>query len=194
MNWRLVLFIVFAATTIDHCSAAAQDATGAASPAGTNDLIRQRCVVCHNTAKPLGGLNLQLFDAAKPDPAVALMMSIKVSKDGAMFAAGDPAPSTATIEEFLRLTRASAVQSESVSGPWTIDLQTDPRAPDRGHAVVVAYRRSASGEVRLTCNATKRLFEVTPSQPRPDFQGLSPIMRAVFTWCLDGLADSEVKK
>src|SRR5262245_44694653 len=53
----------------------------AMSAAETNGLIRSRCVVCHNTLNLLGGLNLELYDAVKPDPGVALMMSIKVSKD-----------------------------------------------------------------------------------------------------------------
>jgi hypothetical protein len=114
------------------------------------------------------------------------MMSVKVSKDAAMFAAGDPAPSTAIIDSFLRAIGASAVQSESVSGLWTIDLQPDPRDPSRGHAVVVAHKRSDTGEVRLTCNATKRQFEATPIQPQPDFHELSPILHGVFTWCLEG--------
>ena len=150
------------------------------SAADTNDLIRRRCVACHNTAKPFGGLNLQLFDATTPDPAVALMMSVKVGKDGAMFAAGDPAPTNATIDEFIRVLSAYAIQRESVSGPWAVDLQDDP---GRGHSLVVARKRSDTGEVRLTCHGATRKFEVTPSQPLTDFEGLSPTLRDLFAWC-----------
>lgn len=172
---------------VRHARAAVQG--GVATPptmsaADTNDLIRRRCVVCHNQQTPLGGLNFQLFDATTPDPGVALMMSIKVSQDGALFAAGDPVPNKATIDEFVRVTRKSADQG--ASGPWTIDLQVDPRTKDRGYSWVVAQRRSDAGEVRLTCNGATRQFETTPPQPQPDFEGLSPILRGVFAWCIEG--------
>src|SRR5262245_2598297 len=131
-----VLTVTLLAGTARHVRGAAQsDATSPSmSPVEANDLIRRRCVVCHNTAKPLGGLNFQLFNASDPDPAVALMISIKVSQDGALFAAGEPAPGRATIDEFVRVMRASADQS--ASGPWTIDLQVDPRTKARGHSWV----------------------------------------------------------
>ena len=164
----------------------AQDATPPTvmSAADANALIGRRCVVCHNAAKPLGGLNYQLFDAAKPDPAVALMISIKVSRDDAMSAADSARPSQATIDEFVRLMRALADQS--ASGPWTIDLQVDPRAPNRGHSLVVADKRSDMGDLRLTCNGRTRQFEAMPSQPPADLEGLSPTLRGVFAWCLGG--------
>lgn len=154
------------------------------SVADANDLIRRRCVVCHNAAKPLGGLNFELFDAAKPDPAVALMISIKVSRDDAMSAADAARPSQTTIDEFVRVMRAWADQS--TSGPWTIDLQVDPRAPNRGHSLVVADKRLDMGDVRLTCNGRTRRFEAMPSQPQADLAGLSPTLRGVFSWCLGG--------
>jgi hypothetical protein len=153
------------------------------SAADTNDLIGRRCVVCHNAAKPLGGLNLQTFDAAKPDPAVALMMSVKVGKDGAMSAAGNPQPNQATIDEFLRVLTTYSVQNESVSGPWTVDLQVDPRTPNRGHALVIAHKRSDAGAVRLTCNGATRQLDVSPTQATKDFEGLSPTLRDLFAWC-----------
>ncbi len=156
-------------------------ASPAMSPSDVNDLIRRRCVVCHNTAKPLGGLNLQLFDATQPDPAVALMMSVKVDMDGALFAAGKPVPSAATIDEFLRALRASATQS----GPWTVSLES---ALGRGHALVVARTHSAAGEARFTCNGATRTFESTPTQGQPAFEGLSPTVQNVFTWCLAAAA------
>ncbi len=165
--------------------AAAQEAVAppAMLASDINDLLRRRCVVCHNTAKPLGGLNLQLFDAAQPDPAVALMMLVKVDMDGAMFAAGKPVPSTATIDEFLRALRGT--QSEGVPGPWTVTLES---APGRGHALVVARKHSAAGEVRVTCNGATRTFESTPTQLPPNFEGLSPTVQNVFTWCLAATA------
>jgi len=181
----LVVAVAFSVGTVRHVRAFGQDVTPPAmSAAEANDLIHRRCVVCHNTKAPLGGLNFQLFDAVKPDPAVALMMSIKVSQDGALFAAGNPAPDRATIDEFVRVMRASADQS--ASGPWSVDLQVDPRTKNRGHSWVVAVRQSDAGEVRLTCNGATRQFEVTPTQPQPDFQGLSLTLRGMFAWCLEG--------
>src|SRR5262245_9214637 len=50
-----------------------------------NDLVQKRCVPCHSGARPKGGLLLEQFDAAAPDPAVARMMLIKIERDGAIF-------------------------------------------------------------------------------------------------------------
>jgi hypothetical protein len=151
------------------------------SPAEANDLIRRRCVVCHSAQMPLGGLNFQLFDAAKPDPAVALMASIKVSRDNALFAAGNPVPDRATIDEFVRVMRASADQS--ASGPWTIDLQA---RTNTGHSWVVAEKQSDAGKVQLTCDGKTRQFEATPARARPDLEGLSPTLQGIFKWCSEG--------
>src|SRR5262245_59134205 len=92
-------------------SVSAQEASSLTmTPGETNELVQRRCVVCHNAEKPLGGLSLQQFDAAKPDAGLALMMSVKVSEDGALFAAGNPIPDQATINEFVRTMRAFAAQ------------------------------------------------------------------------------------
>ena len=174
--------VTFSVGSARHARAFAQEVSAPAmSPADTNDLIRRRCVVCHSAAKPLGGLNFQLFDAAKPDPAVALMMSIKVSQDNALFAAGNPIPDRATIDAFVRVMRASADQS--ASGPWTIDLQA---RTNTGHSWVVARKLSDAGEVLLTCDGKTRRFEATPAQPQPDFRGLSPTLQGIFEWCIEG--------
>jgi hypothetical protein len=169
--------------TVGHLRASDQQGD-ALSADDTNDLIRRRCVLCHSTANARGGLNLQLFDAHQPDAAVALMISVKVGKDGAMFAAGDPPPSRATVDEFVRVMARYAAQNGPLSGSWTIDLQADPAAVSRGHSVVLARKQSDAGEVRMTCNGAVRKFESTHAQPPITFEGLSPALRSVFTWCL----------
>ena len=110
------------------------------------------------------------------------MMSVKVSRDGAMAAAGNPTPGKASIDEFLRVMSTFAIQDKS--GPWTIDLQVDPRTPARGHSLLVAHRRSDAGDVRLTCNGATRQLDVSPMHSPIDFEGLSPTVHNVFAWCL----------
>src|SRR5579872_5966926 len=61
-----------------------------------NELVRQRCAPCHSGATPKGGLLLEHFDAAAPDPAVARLMLIKIARDAAIMAAGKPVPDDTT--------------------------------------------------------------------------------------------------
>jgi hypothetical protein len=177
-----------------HVRAANQEPVAPSmSPADANDLIRRRCVVCHTAAMPSGGINFQLFDAASPDPGVALMISVKVTQDGAMSAAGGPRLNQSTIDEFVRMMRAFAVQRDDASRQWTIDLQVDPLTPKGDHSVVVAHKRSDAGEVQMTCNGVTRhsKIEFAPADPHTphiatDFDGLSPMIRQIFAWCIAG--------
>jgi hypothetical protein len=56
-----------------------------------NALLQKYCTVCHKDAHMNGGLSLEHFDAAHPDPGVAAMLASKL-KAKAMGAAGIPLP------------------------------------------------------------------------------------------------------
>ncbi len=81
----------------------------AAMPASAqNKLVKQYCEVCHTDAVRNGGLSLESYDAAKPDPTLAAMILSKLN-DGAMGAAGNGVPDKAAQEAWLTATREQAV-------------------------------------------------------------------------------------
>jgi hypothetical protein len=159
------------------------------SVAEQNEITRTRCAVCHTDAKPLGGLSLEHFDAAQPDPALARMMLVKIKDDGAITASGAPKPPPETYDAFM-----SALQSYALRPPadprWTVQLNADPAMPNRGHSVVTARAELPSGHIVLTCNGASRHAEMTTTAKSGeaagsiDFDGLSPTVRAIFSWCL----------
>ena len=159
------------------------------SVADQNEITRTRCAVCHTDAKPLGGLSLEHFDAANPDPALARMMLVKIKDDGAITASGAPKPPPETYDAFISAL-ASYAARPSVDPRWIVDLAADPTTPKRGHAVVTARAAFPSGSVVLTCNGASRHAEITTAGKTGeasgaiDFEGLSPTVRAIFSWCL----------
>jgi hypothetical protein len=152
-------------------AAAGQDAVpvarGGMPVAQQNDLVKKRCVMCHSHAQRKGGLSLEAFDAANPDPSIARMMSVKVADDGAMTAAGAPAPDRETVDAFLSALSAATRRTASVSNGWAVDLTLDPLTPGGGHAFVTARaiqevplpvdpRASAVYQLTLSCNGAVR--------------------------------------
>jgi cytochrome c551/c552 len=110
--WTLA---ALAGTTV---SAAA--ASGAMPAAQQNALVQQYCVVCHTDAIKNGGLSLEHFDAARPDPGVAAMIVSKLN-GGALGASGQPVPDQSTQNALLR-----ALTSEGAgSDKWTVAQITD---------------------------------------------------------------------
>lgn len=101
----------------DVPAGASRPAAAALSPRQVNDVVGKRCVVCHRGTRPAGGLSMEQFDAAAPDPHLAALMLVKITKDGALFAAGEPIP-----DEFTQssVTAALARASEHVAADgWT---------------------------------------------------------------------------
>src|SRR5437899_991118 len=77
-------------------------------PAEQNQLIAKFCTVCHTEATPSGGLSLEHFDAAHPDPSLTAMLRSK-AKNGAFGAAGvKPIPDLDTQDAFY-----AALEAES---------------------------------------------------------------------------------
>ena len=86
-----------------------------------NALVQKYCAVCHNDAHLNGGLSLQHFDAAHPDPGVAVMLVSKL-KARAMGAAGIPLPDKATQDAL-----ESALAAEAAgAGAWTVNRTPNP--------------------------------------------------------------------
>ncbi len=119
-------------------------ASGGAMPAAQETaLVQKYCAVCHSDAHMNGGLSLEHFDAAHPDPGVAAMLVSKLTnglspkqvaawehdpsgaamiagkmKVGAMGAAGLPVPDRATQDALVSALSADAAGYSE----WTVSL------------------------------------------------------------------------
>ncbi len=92
-------------------------ASDAMPVAQQNALVLKHCAVCHNDAHKQGGLSLEHFDAAHPDPSVAAMMLSKVRDGGAMSAASIPMPDKTTQDALVSALTAEAIGASA----WTVN-------------------------------------------------------------------------
>ena len=89
-------------------------------PSQQNALVAQYCTVCHTDAIRNGGLSLEHFDAARPDPGVAAMIVSKL-KGNALGASGQPLPDRTT-QDALQ----SALTDESIGADrWAFHHDPD---------------------------------------------------------------------
>jgi hypothetical protein len=126
-----------------------------------NTLVKRYCAVCHTDAADNGGLSLEHYDSAKPDPALAAIIRSTLN-NGAMGAACNGVPDKTTQHAWLESTREQAVgatdwfvsrQGGVVSASIVRDVP--PRKPESTDAPV--YRvtifcnpSTGAGEMKLT--------------------------------------------
>jgi hypothetical protein len=156
----------FAAAGLMTAAVTAVTASPSANPAGAvmpvaqqNELVKRYCAVCHTDASGNGGLSLEHFDAARPDPGDAAMIVSKM-KSLAFGAAGIPPPDKATQEAVIAaLSTAAAGANE-----WTVSRRehANAKAPIVTVSVVQGVPSTANqGEpdlyrLTLTCRNDAR--------------------------------------
>ncbi len=89
-----------------------------------NALVGKYCAVCHTDAIPNGGLSLQHFDAARPDPGLMAMIVSKL-KSKALGASGQPLPDKATQDLFQSTLAVSSFGAER----WVVDRHARDYSP-----------------------------------------------------------------
>ncbi len=144
-------------------------ANGLMPPAQQTALVQKYCSVCHTDAVKNGGLSLQHYDAATPNPPLAAMLLTKLN-GGAMGAAGLPIPNKPTQDAWIAATSA---QSEH-AGDWNVihasvltasvvrDVPT--RKPALYRLTLTCDTESHRGEIQLTWSPqpqTDRTFFVS---------------------------------
>ncbi len=128
-----------------------------------NRLIATYCAVCHTDATRNGGLSLEHYDAAQPDPPLAAMLLSKLN-GGAMGAAGLGLPDLPTREAWVVATASQAAGADS----WNVirSESAGANAPAIAASVVrsVAPRKpGAAGPVyrlELSCDGPARQGEI----------------------------------
>jgi hypothetical protein len=126
--------------------------------ADQNALVKKYCAVCHSDAARNGGLSLEHYDAAMPDPGLAAMMLSKLN-NGAMGAAGNGVPDKAAQQAWLESTREQAAHATE----WFVSKQGDILSA--GMVREVAPRRANSSDppvyrVLMVCQASTGLGEM----------------------------------
>ena len=124
-------------------------ASNAMPVAQQNELVGKYCAVCHTDAIPNGGLSLQHFDAARPDPGLMAMIVSKL-KSKALGASGQPLPDKATQDLF----QSTLAIASFGAGRWVADHHA---ATWTANVVAAAPSAKSGGEpdlfrLTLTCN------------------------------------------
>lgn len=170
MNDRMMLcasaFVAVGLLTGGVIASPAMDPATAAvvlPAAQQNDLVKRYCTVCHTDASMNGGLSLEHFDAARPDPGDAAMVVSKM-KSNAFGAAGIPPPDKATQEALIAVLSSAAAGANE----WTVSRRDSvgAKAPTLTVSVVQGVPSTANqGEpdlyrLTLTCRADAREGEM----------------------------------
>ena len=122
-----------------------------------NALVGKYCAVCHTDATPNGGLSLQHFDAAQPDPGLMAMIVSKL-KSKALGASGQPLPDKMTQALFQSTLAVASFGAER----WVVDRQA---AMLTANVVAAAPSTKSEGEpdlfrLTLACNTDSHQGEM----------------------------------
>jgi hypothetical protein len=165
-------------------------AFGAMPAAQQNAMVAKYCAVCHTDAHPNGGLSLEHFDAAKPDPGLVAMLVSKL-KSNALGASGQPLPDKATQDALME---AFVAESEG-SNRWVVNTQ----APVISASIVRELPSTARDNdgapdvyrLTVTCRADTREGHMqvawSPAVPAPGRE--VPVAvdgKALFTYKVEG--------
>lgn len=151
---RAIVITAGSAAVLNSYSAARGEASkgvGIMPAAQQNAVVQRYCGSCHNDALMYGGLSVEHFDAAHPDPSLAAMLVSKLTSGrtpadinaaahgpdpdaaiarlakGAMGAAGDGVPDEATQVAFAKALSAEADGAEEWNSEWNDKPATQSR-------------------------------------------------------------------
>ena len=158
-----------------------------------NALVQKHCVGCHKGATPGGGLSLEAFDAARPDPSVAGMMLVKITSDGAMYQL-TLACSGATRRGEMQLATFTKAGADAPMTIRAMSARADGTVPftyalDGGVSQPATLRATQehSGTAQETMLLPSRALAVRGLYPKEnvsfEFAGLSPTVRHVLATC-----------
>jgi hypothetical protein len=159
-----LLMAAVSAVAVVTASPAANLAAGTVMPvAQQNELVKRYCAVCHTDASRNGGLSLEHFDAARPDPGDAAMIVSKM-KSNAFGAAGIPPPDKSTQAAVIAALSGAAAGANE----WTVGQRAhaNSTAPIVTVSVVQGVTSTANqGEpdlyrLTLTCRGDAREGEM----------------------------------
>lgn len=195
----LILTVVMAVAVVRASVAAQGPASQSAEmPAAQQDaLLRAHCVGCHTSTKPAGGLALDTFDAARPDPGIARMLRVKIAEDGALSAAGLPKPDAATADALVRALGTAADAEADTVGRWRAFVAQEGR---NGYSLITARivgrvertagaSPSAAYELTLTCGGKTRKAGVTLARRTSEVGRLDQAAGEALTTAVDLVVD-----
>jgi mono/diheme cytochrome c family protein len=189
LSSALRVFAVLAALALPAAALAAETL----APRQQNALIQKYCAVCHTDAVRNGGLSLEHYDAAQPDPALAAMLLSKL-RTGAMGAAGVGIPEPEIRQAWVAATAVQAAGAQR----WSVLRSSDSAADDLVTASIVRQLPSPNPNVEpdsyrliVTCRPATRRASVelawSPNVPAAGAVMAAEVDGKPFsTWKIDG--------
>jgi mono/diheme cytochrome c family protein len=189
LSSALRVFAALAALALPAAALAAETL----APRQQNALIQKYCAVCHTDAVRNGGLSLEHYDAAQPDPALAAMLLSKL-RTGAMGAAGVGIPEPEIRQAWVAATAVQAAGAQR----WSVLRSSDSAADDLVTASIVRQLPSPNPNVEpdsyrliVTCRPATRRASVelawSPNVPAAGAVMAAEVDGKPFsTWKIDG--------
>jgi hypothetical protein len=135
-------------------------------------LVKTYCVGCHNDTRLIGGMSLEHFDPAHPDPSIAGMMVSKL-KYGAMGAAGIQMPDSATISALMEALAARAIGAEIATGGWALKSNASPLPPPPPPTITASIQREGSSPTNATQSTAYQLTLTCVKTPDTSNAGIA---------------------